>query len=254
MENSVGRIRLLTNVIDVSTQTEDQTSIPREDSPTPRGRWAPRIEGKPWSASTTTLATAVVALLTVSVVVQFLLGLNALRASLAAASVDRDAYLSASSLDPVLTVSRNVTMLVTAATFLVWFYRVWTSNRSEAYQYGRSASFAVIGWFIPVAHLVFGPEALRDLWWGTRDAKHRDAGLGPVPDEGQTPRLLRVWWWTWVGMTLIGVIGAWQQRRIGSADDLALAALLVALEAAVIIAAGLLMISIVRRIMGFCAR
>lgn len=73
---------------------------------------------------------------------------------------------------------------------LVWFHRVWTSDRSDHSLYTRGTGMAIGGWFIPFANLVLGPLALRDLMWGVEHASPQAKPGRPAA----TPRLVIAFW------------------------------------------------------------
>lgn len=87
--------------------------------------------------------------------------------------------------------------------FLVWFHRVWTSDRSDHSLYTRGTGLAVGGWFIPFANFVLGPLALRDLLWGTEHASPRAQPGRPV----STPRLVTAWWAVLGASLLFAMLG-----------------------------------------------
>lgn len=79
---------------------------------------------------------------------------------------------------------------LSAILLLVWFHRVWTSDRSDHSLYTRGTGMAIGGWFIPFANFVLGPLALRDLLWGVEHASPQDKPGRPAA----TPRLVIAFW------------------------------------------------------------
>jgi hypothetical protein len=77
-----------------------------------------------------------------------------------------------------------------AILLLVWFHRVWTSDRSDHSLYTRGTGMAIGGWFIPFANFVLGPLALRDLLWGVEHASPQAKPGRPAA----TPRLVIAFW------------------------------------------------------------
>ncbi|MGO4602570.1 DUF4328 domain-containing protein [Terrabacter sp. 2YAF2] len=84
---------------------------------------------------------------------------------------------------------------------LVWFHRVWTSDRSDHSLYTRGTGLAIGGWFIPFANFVLGPLALRDLMWGTEHASPRARPGRPAA----TPRLV-IAFWIVIGVNVVLVV------------------------------------------------
>ncbi|GGN07486.1 hypothetical protein GCM10009721_39040 [Terrabacter tumescens] len=79
---------------------------------------------------------------------------------------------------------------LSAILLLVWFHRVWTSDRSDHSLYTRGTGMAIGGWFIPFANFVLGPLALRDLLWGVEHASPEAKPGRPAA----TPRLVIAFW------------------------------------------------------------
>ena len=79
---------------------------------------------------------------------------------------------------------------LSAILLLVWFHRVWTSDRSDHSLYTRGTGMAIGGWFIPFANFVLGPLALRDLLWGVEHASPQAKPGRPAA----TPRLVIAFW------------------------------------------------------------
>lgn len=109
--------------------------------------------------------------------------------------------------------------------FLVWLHRLWTSDRSAHNVYTRSTGIAVGGWFVPVANVVLGAYALRDLWHGTHNARR---GVHDGPVDRSTPRLVTAWWF----VALPAVLCAAVERvlRVGLSAPASVESLLQTLE------------------------
>ncbi|CAN7544368.1 DUF4328 domain-containing protein [Terrabacter sp. LjRoot27] len=104
-----------------------------------------------------------------------------------------------------------------AAVFLlVWFHRVWTSDRSDHSLYTRGTGLAIGGWFIPIANIVLGPLALRDLMWGT---EHASPTAKPGRPNG-TPRLVIALWVLIFLNVLLVMAGRSADTKVKQADSL----------------------------------
>lgn len=146
----------------------------------------------------------------------------------------------------------------TVIVFVVWVHRLWTSDRSAHAVYTRSTRLAVGGWFIPVANLLLGGRALRDLWHGTAAAR---AGVDQGPGVRSTPRLLLGWWVAWCAMFVTTLASRGSQAGVDRATSLT--ELVSALESAInaevaactiSAVAAVLLVLVIRRITGFTRR
>lgn len=210
--------------------------------------------GQPWTAGISALATATIVALGLDVLLFSWNVINNFRGRAGISSGDVDTLLSVADSAETL---RNLSILLqflTAAIFMVWFYRVWTSDRSLASNFGRSAGFATWGWIIPFANWILGGLATRELWAGTKLAKERDAGIAPTAGGITTPPLVLAWWVTWVGGFVFNMITRFQTNNATSISDVESGLLIEIISSALFVAAGVLMIMVVRQIMAFCKR
>lgn len=124
--------------------------------------------------------------------------------------------------------------LIAAILFLVWFGRA-SANLTALGRPGRSAAWAVLSWFVPVAAWVVPKAVANDLWRAGERRRDR-------------PRLLDAWWAAWIAaVVLTGLqLGEWQSaeelRAYRGADHLEVPA------SVATIAAALLCVRVVRAI------
>ncbi|MFC7598068.1 DUF4328 domain-containing protein [Terrabacter sp. GCM10028922] len=145
---------------------------------------------RPWRQSTAVLAVVAQALFALGGVTNLYLAWLDVRIKGLLSDQDYEAVIRESeTVDglylPILAVGAGAGIV-----FLVWFHRVWTSDRSDHGLYTRGTGLAIGGWFIPLANFVLGPLALRDLLWGTEHASPKAQPGRPVA----TPRLVIAWW------------------------------------------------------------
>ncbi|WP_076258523.1 DUF4328 domain-containing protein [Intrasporangium flavum] len=165
------------------------------------------VAGRPWHAETDRWGVVAAALL--------LLQVPLLVAQVVSAGSVLDAWRA---LDPVALEASSGRRLALAAVgfaalvgcavvFFTWVRRIRTSERCEqvAVLGPRLAAWA---WFIPVASVVLGPLALRDVCTGVAAARRRDRGL-PAGRDGVMTVLLAVWA---AALALVALI-----RRVGLA-------------------------------------
>lgn len=171
---------------------------------------------------------------------------------------DLDTFLVAATWAERLLSPTAYVVLGTVVLFLFWLHRVWTSDRSAHNVYTRSTGVAVGGWLIPVANLVLGPSALRDVWHGTDNARR---GVYDGPVDRSTPGPVIAWW----AFALLTVVSTVVERvLLAWADGLSpIASLMPTLEAhlgmraagsALSATTAVLLVLVIRRIMAFTRR
>lgn len=214
---------------------------------------------RPWRASNSAWSLAVIGLLVCNIVLH---GFNAMN------DLSLINLIDAGEFDELLRVANGsdgligvslVLIVATGIVFLIWLHRIWTSDRSDPMQYSRGTGLAIGGWFIPFASLALGPLSVRDLWRGVTSARARLTGTDAPP--ARTPGLLIAWWVAWVAANLASTVSRVQARSLNEVTsfDAALSGLKSALStealgSLMMIAAAVLMIVIVRKIMACTAR
>ncbi|MFE6049313.1 DUF4328 domain-containing protein [Kitasatospora sp. NPDC056446] len=120
-----------------------------------------------------------------------------------AKSVDLSTLTDADQLHQNASTIHLVTLLASAVTFIIWFYRVRVNAETfDPHGHRHKRGWAIGGWFVPVAALWFPRQIAADIW----QAGARPDELGvrqPLPLT-----LLNLWWSTFLMSGLVSRIGA----------------------------------------------
>ncbi|MFE6833879.1 DUF4328 domain-containing protein [Streptomyces sp. NPDC057705] len=192
------------------------------------------------------LATALTVLLWVAAGVNLLsAGVNVFTLSVTAgpAAVADGAVDLATVLTGLAGIVQLLSLLGTAAVFLVWFYRVRVNGeifRAEVFTQKRG--WAIGGWFIPLGHM-FLP------FWTARETWRASTQLGP---DGSPVRVstapLTAWWVVWVVAALSGRLASALYDRAETPEELGAASAFGLGSDLLMVAAAVLAVRFVRRL------
>lgn len=155
---------------------------------------------RPWTGRVRALGLASMALIALTCVLAALSIPANMRLRDSFASFSDDMLAHADALDTA-NLWATAAYVVSGIVFLLWLRAAWRSERSDPSKYTRGVNLATFGWIIPLANMVLGPMALRDLWRGATAARTRDlAGpsAGPGAAPAKTPALLTAFWVAYV--------------------------------------------------------
>ena len=113
-------------------------------------------------------------------------------------------------------VVRQVAYLVSAVTFLMWFYRAYRNLPALGNTHlAHAPSGAVGGWFVPIASLVVPCQIATEIWRGS-DPKNIDLKW---PQKPRAARFVGCWWGCFLLMCVVGVRASFTSG-FGSAQGL----------------------------------
>jgi hypothetical protein len=136
-----------------------------------------------------------------------------------------------------------------AVLFIIWMWRAANNNEALGRRNPRlSDGWAIGGWFIPVANFVLPILIMQDLWRGSDPSVPRDH---PDWRQARGSGLIGVWW----GLLVASVVGRFASRTNANAagdfesfSDFRAGNSLAVIATLFAIAAGVLAISVVRRL------
>jgi hypothetical protein len=133
--------------------------------------------------------------------------------------------------------------VVAGILWLRWLHAAYGALREVGSGYTTfTPGWAVGYWFVPLVNLVRPYQIVRELWQRSESANALDA----LP--GQTPNLVSGWWGLWLVAALGGRVAASQQMGAATLPDLTSATMVQLVIDAIVLAAGVLAVLIVRRI------
>lgn len=184
-----------------------------------------RVRVRPWSRANDVLAGATQLLLGLTAVAELVAAAVNLTLRRLVATQDVEEFIVLRALVDQFLWPITYVLPGAFVVFLVWLHRLWTSDRSAHNVYTRSTGIAVGGWFVPVANVVLGAYALRDLWHGTHNARR---GVHDGPVDRSTPRLVTAWWLVALPAVLCAVVEG--VLRVGLSAPASVESLLPTLE------------------------